>query len=406
MKFTDTMIRALKPAAERYDVREADGFGVRVATSGTKSWQLVYTMHGRRRRMTLGAYPDVSLAQARILAADARRLIAAGVDPIEARQDEQQRAAEAFNAPTVREFVDAEYLPRRIEARNLSAVHAARCRRTLERACRLIGRMRVADVTRRDLVAVVDAADEYGTASGAEARSVIRALFEFAVERGLIEASPAAVLPRARAKTSRARALTDDELRVFLRDLGQVRERAHTTTAMRLILLLGQRPGEVAGMRWDEIDGSLWRIPAGRMKAGRAHVVPLSRQALALIDALRAVRSSPYVFAPVRRTSIPQPITTSSIVVAIRREQRRGLWQALEHFTAHDLRRSCRTGLAQLGVDHVVAERVLAHAIPGVQGVYDRHDYLPEMRLALQRWADHLDRLVSGDVAGNVVAFR
>lgn len=400
------MIRALQPAAQRYDVREADGFGVRVSASGTKSWQLVYTLHGRRRRMTLGTYPLVSLAQARILAAEARRMVAAGVDPIEARQDERERAADAFHAPTVREFIDAEYLPRRIDARELSAVHAARCRRTLDRACRLIGRKRVADITRRDLVAVIDAADEYGPASGAEARSVIRALFEFAVERGVIETSPAAVLPRAQARATRARSLGDDELRVFLRDLPRVRERAHVTAAMRLVLLLGQRPGEIAGMRWDEIDGPLWRIPAGRMKAGRAHVVPLSRQALALLGELHAVRSGPYVFAAVRRADEPQPITVRAIVVAIRREQRRGLWQGLEPFTAHDLRRSCRTGLARLGVDHVVAEKVLAHAIPGVQGVYDRHDYLPEMRVALQRWADHLERLVSGEAAGNVVAFR
>ena len=168
-------------------------------------------------------------------------------------------------------------------------------------------------------------------------------------------------------------------------------------------------------MRWDELDlpAAIWRLPADRMKARRAHAVPLSRQVLGLLDVLRTVGTStthvlPGRYRPGSGREAPC-VVVESLGAALRRdraERPAGAIAMLDPFTPHDLRRTCRTGLAALGVDHVVAERVLAHQIAGVAGVYDRHDYVPEMRAALQRWADHVDRIVSGEALDNVVEMR
>ena len=336
-----------------------------------------------------------------------------GIDPAARRRQEAEarRAAERAHElrPTLADFWLREYRPR------AAAGYAPRTldlwdglwRRHLLPA---LGDVRLHEITRRHCVLAIDAAEGAGPSAAAKSQRLLQAVLRSAVDRGILDASPAERLPTRSETAPRDRALSDAEIVEMWIGLDEMSAAYEVRQALRLILLTGQRPGEVVGMRWDEIDlpAALWRLPAERMKARRAHTVPLSRQALQIVDELRAVSLSATHALPSRyRVGYrAEHITVDALSDALRRSPPGSRIERLPHFTPHDLRRTCRTGLAALGVDHVVAERVLAHRMPGVAGVYDRHDYVPEMRAALQRWADHVERIVSGEALGNVVEMR
>jgi integrase len=172
----------------------------------------------------------------------------------------------------------------------------------------------------------------------------------------------------------------------------------------KLLLVTGQRRGEVAGARWDEIDlgDRLWMIPKDRMKSGRAHAVPLSTLAVEIIDRLPRT-TAPFLF-PGRRPGVEAAIGCFGQIKhktdALIREAGHGL----PRWTFHDLRRTCRSGLSRLRVPSEVAEAVLAHVFPGVVGTYDRHSYIDEKREALERWAGLLRDII--DPSRKVVALR
>jgi len=161
--------------------------------------------------------------------------------------------------------------------------------------------------------------------------------------------------------------------------------------ALKMILLTGQRPGEVCGMTWAEIDGDTWTIPAARMKSKDAHSVPLSDMAREIIEQARIYSGdSLFVFASTHKDE--GATTTRALSKAVSRH-----WLEIgfkEKFTPHDLRRTLRTRLAEIGVDNVVAERVLAHKLQGLLAVYNRYDYDTEKRQALDKWAKKLRQIV------------
>mgnify|MGYP000092973775 CR=1 FL=1 len=171
------------------------------------------------------------------------------------------------------------------------------------------------------------------------------------------------------------------------------------------MLLTGQRPGEVFGLPWSELDlpARLWHLPAGRTKNGRAHAVPLGGLALGILEARRAIAHGPFVF-PGRGTD--GTLHEQSLAHLLRRGLADAPPAGLEPFRPHDLRRSCRTGLARLGVADEVGERVLNHHRGGLVAVYNRHRYEAGMRAALDAWDRHLCRLIGQASGANVVELR
>jgi integrase len=221
-------------------------------------------------------------------------------------------------------------------------------------------------------------------------------LFKFGIHRRIVTTTPVQLLYRPGGKEKpRERMLTDEELRAFLADPKSATRFARLSHVITLLLLTGQRRGELALTRWSDLDlrGRTWTIPDENAKTGRGHVVPLADWAVREFEALRKVakRSAWVLPANGGEHHIDPKQLTRSVAKCSDRFQESGI----ANFTLHDLRRTCRAGLARLKVEPHIAERVLNHAQERIPGTYDRHEYLDEKRAALEKWAAHLQELAS-----------
>lgn len=223
--------------------------------------------------------------------------------------------------------------------------------------------------------------------------ALLTQLFKFGIHRGIVDTSPVMLLYRPGGKEKpRERALSDKELAAFLKeeDLTKTDRLRH---ALNILLFTGQRRGELAAAKWEHIDlrHKTWVIPDENTKTGKGHAVPLSALAVAEFKALHALAGkSAYVWPDESGKGPADPkLITRGLARCLKRFKAAGI----EAFTAHDLRRTCRTGLARLKVVPHVAERVLNHAQEKIPGTYDVHDYMSEKRKALDRWAAHLEGL-------------
>ena len=258
-----------------------------------------------------------------------------------------------------------------------------------------LGNKPVGEVTRAD---VVDFLDRLERGEGLRhqvnrCRETLRAIFAYAIERELVTVNPIVGVSKRRVETPRDRILTADELTALWMAIEKLPElpRAY----FRVVLLTGARRNEVRGMAWSELDldAGLWRLPAERTKSGRPFELPLSAPVLETLRTLP--RIGPMVFA----FDGKRPMTVHQLIERVRRDA------GLPDVRLHDLRRTLRTGLAELGISFEVAERVLNHAMPGLQAVYNRHSYAAEKRTALVLWAEHVLSLTTKR-AEKVVALR
>jgi integrase len=400
LALTDRMIRNLPAPAKGKRVvvdhhRDAPkGFGVRIMASGTKSFVLRYrTKEGAARIQTIGEYPTWSLTAARLEAAAIRQRVDQGADPLGARREERAE-------PTVSDLVDAFD-----KARLGELASGPEIRRYFDRdLIPVLGKRKVRTIKRRDIIALVEARAVEAPRAAALLLTYVKLLLSFAEDRELIEVSPATGIKAARvskrmATVKRGRTLDDAEIRAFWLGADTCGIHRLTAIALKLVLVTGQRPGEVIGMRRDEIEGDVWTIPAARRKTGTGHVVHLTPTALALLDQARAEVSrlakrrgwpaSPYVF----EFREGKPGTTAALSKAVTRygnalgNRDHPDWG---HWTPHDLRRTCRTRLSEIGIPQEIAERVIGHTAQGVVGVYDQHKYRDEIRAALEAWERRL----------------
>ena len=248
------------------------------------------------------------------------------------------------------------------------------------------------DITRRDAVLLLDKVRERAPVGANRLQGVMVRMFNFAAERGIVDHSPLVGMRRAPEKP-RSRVLSDKEIKLFWAATNientAVDVYRLSKLALRLILLTGQRPGEVSGLAWEEIDeaAKVWTIPSERRKGRIEHRVPLCHMALETIQAAQVYsEDSPFVFRSSHKRK--QPLGRLTLSNAIRRH-----WGEIgfkEAFTPHDLRRTLRTRLAELGIEDVVAERVLGHKLQGLLAVYNLHSYDKEKRQALTAWESRL----------------
>jgi integrase len=226
--------------------------------------------------------------------------------------------------------------------------------------------------------------------------SGLHRFFRWLCERDIIIASPMVGVPRPAREHARERTLTERELVALWHACDAVSEPARSW--IRMLLLLAQRRSETAGMRRSEIDGDLWHLPAERMKGRVAHTLPLPAQAMAIIEALPRIGDSDLIFTSNGVSPLDHLDRIKRTIDAEMKPTAPWTW--------HDIRRSTASALAGLGVAVPVVEKILAHrsgTFRGVTGTYQRHSFIPEMRGALERWAEHLDRLVRGVPATKVV---
>ena len=378
---SDRFVKTLKATGCRTDYYDATapGLVLRVAESGRKSWCVVYRVSRRKRRMTLGTYPAVTLAAARKKAREARALVQLDTtDPAAERKDLRQ-------GETVADIC-AEYLER----------HAKRHKRSWKEDERIINaevlpRWRhrlIKQLTRSDVRDAVEEIAERAPIMANRALALVRKMLNFAVEREWLDANPATLLKKPGVEKSRDRVLTEDEIRATWGALDE--ELAPTmAAAFKVRLLTGQRGGEVLGMQWTHVDfeAGWWEIPGTLTKNGEAHRVPLVAATLAILHEQRARVSNdvPWVFA--------NELGTGSVHHRAKKVAAQ-LSRALDFtFRGHDLRRTCATGMAEAGVPVDSIAKVLNHVDRGARAtrVYDRYSYDSEKRAALDAWARRLD---------------
>jgi integrase len=362
--------RAKATTQTDYFDETVSGLALRVTKHGVKAWTFLYTAGGKRRRMTLGRYPAVSLAKARTMAVEAQTAVASGLDP-------RPKAA-----MTVGDLVEA-YVSKHTVTLKSGTEIARRIRRNI---LPVIGNVPLAELHRRDATRVVDTVIARG--APIEATFVfqdLRSILRWAVSRGDLDHDPIAGMPGPPAGKPRERVLSDEEIRTLWAALPTTLSPTYQRVIC-LCLLTAQRIGEVAGMRRSELDlgKALWSLPGSRTKNGHPHLVPLSSAAMEII----AEPEDELVFG-----DCPPVNVTSAIYKA---KKRIGIAQ----WTPHDLRRTALTGMAKLGVEPIVLGHIANHRTTTKAGmtlsVYVHHAYEREKREALELWADRLRGIIAG----------
>lgn len=391
-----------KPIAGRSD---GDGLTFTLSKGGTASWVLRYRFGGKQREVTIGNYPDISLADARKLASAKRVEIDQGADVAAQKRLEK---IERTKANSFRELAD-DYMAR--AAPGLSVRYQAETRRYLEKdILPRIGGIPAKNVTPGDIVMLTERIAARSKASARAAFTMVSSIFDHGVGKHLVTSNPCAFLkvsailgkePETRSRMS----LSDDQLQGFLTALPALGK--ENQLALKVILATAVRKGELSRARWDHVDieAGLWRIPPEnqkkrKTKEQRDFVIPLPPPVVDWFrEMLTLAGGSPMVL-PARHRTGAETVNHSTFNRALSK-----LPATIPRITPHDLRSTARSHLAALGVDILVAERCLNHSLGGLVAIYDQHDYLDERRRALTLWVSKLEALARGEPF-NVVPIR
>jgi integrase len=405
-------VEALKPDPDRR-VEISDpgqrGLYLVMQPSGAKSWAARFRHEGRPVKFTLGRWPMMGLAEARAAAAEAIEQVERGENP--AAEKKAAKAASAEAAASGRDKVNT--LLAQFGKRHLSTLKSGPLiRRELDRFVgQPWGDRDIHEITKRDVIDLLDGiADSGRTVTANRVRAYLSKFLNWCVERDVIGANPAGTVKAVAKETSRDRVLTDDEIRWFW--LACEATGQPWGPFGKLLLLTGQRLNEVAQMTQSELLGDLWQMNGSRTKNARAHDVPLSGAVRTVLDDVPMIAGPKgFIFTTTGRTPV-SGFHKARATLADTMEQiaakERGEVVEIPHWTFHDLRRSCATGLARLGIPVRVTEAVLNHVSGtggGIVAVYQRHDYADEKRAALEAWARFVLSLVEGR-ADNVVPLR
>jgi integrase len=392
-------IENFEPGASRREVPDGDvrGLYLQIFPSGKASWAFRYRFGGRTRKLTIGASPEIGLKDARDLARAAHLQIASGEDPGAAKQA-ARTATKALPARDMVEKVAAQFLARHVK--NLSAATRIEVGRIVAKEILPTFRgRRLSEIKRPDVIEWLDAiVDRPAPIAANRALGWLKGLYNFAVERGILDVSPIAGIKAPAAETARDRILSDEELKAVW-EAADALEPVYAGF-IKLLILTGQRRSEVANLSWSEIDldAKLWTLPAARAKNSIEHSIPLSDQAADILRSLPRIAGSEFVFTINGRN----PIRGTHLVK--RRIEKLG--PPIPPWVLHDIRRTVASGMARLGVNLPVIEKLLNHvsgSFAGIVGVYQRHSFSDEKRAAMQAWARHVEAIVSGEAAANVV---
>ncbi len=406
-----------------------------VQPSGAKSFAVRYRYAGQPRKLTLGAFPAITLEAARDIGGKALRAAAEGRDPATEKQaakgDAKKAAAEEARGKrdlfenVAREFIERHAMKNTREASWRETARILGFKPDPQNAGELLivepqkdkpptvlqswtGR-KVQDITKRDVIALLDTVRDRAPVMANRNLAAVRKMFNWCLARDVIQVSPCSLIEPPAPERSRQRFLKDDELRMVWN--AAEGDGWPFGPLVKLLILTGQRLSEVGGMRWEEVDlaNKLWTLPAERVKNGERHEVPLSDAAIAILSALPRIKTSKgFVFATRRDAAVSgfsraKDRIDAAIVDATTDRP------PVDHWTFHDLRRTMASGMARIGIQLPVIEKVLNHSsgsFRGIVGVYQRHSYADEKRAALQAWASHVESVVSGKQPSNVVALR
>lgn len=391
MLLSDTRLRNAKPAPKLYRLSDGDGLSLEVRPNGAKLWRFRYRFAGRAQMLSLGKYPDVTLARARELRTQCRAWLADGHDPAAMRREQKARRT----GPRTFEDVGREWFEKFAPTWAANTIRARRLRLD-KHVYPALGRMPIDQVEPPDVLAILRQIEAAGSLDlCTRVRQYIGQIMRYGVACGYCTRDAAADLRGAipaPVHIHYASVTSPQDVALLLQRIQAATGAVSTVYALRIAPYVFLRPTELRAARWDEIhiDTAEWRIPAERMKQRRPHVVPLATQVQDLIAALHPLTNwSPYLF-PGR--AMHKPLSDNALRRAIHR-----LGYQPGQMTPHGLRSMASTILNEHSWDRDVIERQLAH-IEGnsVRAAYNYAQYLPERRRMMQWYADHLDALRDG----------
>lgn len=408
---TDSFIKTLeapKKRTEYYDQHLIDtksntfkskgvkGLLLRVTEAGNKYFYYSYWYNGKSKRFKIGDYPNISLSDARQNARELAGKVNMGIDPqAEKNKRKHQSKPQTFkelaaefkekHLPTLRESTRIEY-ERIIDVELIPK----------------LGKHSIEDISRNQIMSLLDA-KAYGKDPAPVMANRIRArlskIYSFAISRGLIEVNPVSRVPKYK-KTNKGEEVEQRRDRYYkpdeIRELWEYFENwdEPTGSVFKMLLICGQRKTETMKMKWDDIQGDVWTIPASIAKNKDEHLVPLPEMALEVLEKMRSISGhSDYVFCSPKKQN--EPIQWIKRAVSDIQNL-----SEVNDFRPHDLRRTFATYMTKLGVDRTVLGKVLNHkGLSGdgqVTAIYDRHSYMKEKRQAMKRWSHKLEQILEG----------
>jgi len=453
-KFTDKYIASLKPEGKIVDIREGEGFGVRVLPSGVKTFFYIYRIDGIRRFLNLGHYDPkkagkddasitveearskgVSLGGAKRLYTEAKAKVDKGIDPL---AEKEQAATTRRNAHTVADLID-DYIKKYAMLKKNSWKED---KRILDKDVLPLWKSRKAkDITRRDIMQLIDNMQGRGNGITTNTFKIIRRMFAYAVKKEIIPSTPCYAFEKGEelpSTPSRERTLSAEEVKLLWLGLERAAISEDIQRILKLILLTGQRSGEVASMHRDEISGRWWEFTPKETKITKE--IPRKQRVYLTDTALELIgKGEGYVFKslakiePLEDGTMPEPrhITERAISHAVRRNlltyepKKKAVSKTsiskskkkpfvvaeekkidIAHFTPHDLRRTCATFMSELKFSDATVDAILAHLKKGEIRTYNKNKYDLEKQEALEAWERKLDNIISGQQTGNVIQIK
>lgn len=394
-KLTDVQIRNWMKAGSATAKADGDGLTFTLSAKGTAAWVLRYRFGGKARELTLGRYPDITLAKARELAAEARVHIQQGRD---VAREKQKATIERAAAKTLRELA-ADYMSKAFP--HLAANTIEQRRHHIEGVILpKLGSLPAREVMTADVVALVEAVGKKSVNVAELVFTAVSEIFKHGLARHVVTANPcagisvSAICGKPEPKRQRLK-LTEDELRVILPALPGIG--AENALAVKIQLATCVRLGELAKAEWEHVDfdRAEWFVPDQNSKTGRGFTIPLPTAVVGWFRELEPFACGSRFVLPARQVR-----RTRNHGGEVHFEQRamnamlhklcEKLGDKVRRFTPHDLRSTARSHLAALGVNILVAERCLNHSLGGLIAIYDQHDYMTERRAALELWTDFI----------------
>ena len=398
MALTAVMINQSKPTEKRYSLKDENGLYLEVSPTGKKLWRVRYWFHGKENRIALGPYPKVSLAEARQKCAELKDLITDDIDPV-ANKREAKRERQVAESSTFKKIADAWVAKERL---NWSNGHTETVVQRLEaNIYPFLADTPIKTITAPQMLEILRRIEMRGALEVARrVRGICSQIFRYAIACGFGDQDPAAPLVSALARPPKKHyaSITDPKkIGQLLRDIDYYPGSKIVQYAFQLTPLVFVRPGELRQAEWSEINlqGAEWRIPANRLKVktnNNPHIVPLSRQALEVLNNVHPLTGHGRFVFPAMTTS-KRPMSENTITMALRR-----IGYTKEEMTAHGFRSMASTLLNEMGWNRDAIERQLAHyERDGVRAAYNYAEYLPDRREMMQAWADYLDTLKKGE---------
>jgi integrase len=382
--FTDTMIKKLKPEEMDYIRSEGNGFSVCVRPTGSKTWLYLYAIDGKRRKMNLGQYPDVTLETARGKFEDAKKQVKNGVDPLAVKEEIQDTRRKT---PTMSELV-TDYIQYQKDEGKKAWREVERV--LLRDVVPKWKNKKITDLERDDMVRLVRDIAKRAPVQANRVLAYTRSMMSWAVDHTTLKANPFTGSWKRVIKKEdpKHRCLADSEIAIFWGGLDRCPMSEPMKRILKLILVTGQRPGEVAGMHSSEIDesGKWWIIPASRMKNNRPHAVYLTKTARELIG-----EATGYFFPNPRDNS--RPFHVNALSHATRRSFD---VLGIEPYSPHDLRRTMNTIMTGCKIIKEYRERVLSHTLERLDGTYNVYEYSDEKQMAVEAVERKLLSIISG----------